>query len=189
MPRRKEYIEEDVIEKAMHTFWKNGYEGTSVRDLEREMGINQFSIYARFKNKEGVFLESLKCYKDKAKVELLDDLNNSDNGVEAIKKYFYNFLHFINYNDSYQGCFLTNTVNELREGESDKAISREILKFATNVRELFVRKLQQSSKADSIIINKQADYLMISLQGLSVSSKMFDRKQLDSFIEITFNNL
>jgi len=187
MPRKKEYIEEDVIEKAMQTFWKNGYDATSVRDLEREMGINQFSIYASFKNKQGVFLESIKCYKSKAKIELLDDLNNSDNGIEAIRKYFYDFLHFIEDKGSYKGCLLTNTISEL--GDDNKAISEEILKFATNVKKSFIQKLRQSNKGDIKTMNKQADYLMVSLQGLSVSSKMFDKKQLENFIEITFNNL
>jgi AcrR family transcriptional regulator len=54
-----------VIEKAMSLFWRNGYQNTSVRMLEKEMGINQFSIYASFGNKHGVFVESLKCYKTK----------------------------------------------------------------------------------------------------------------------------
>jgi AcrR family transcriptional regulator len=43
-----------VIEKAMSLFWRNGYQNTSVRMLEKEMGINQFSIYASFGNKHGV---------------------------------------------------------------------------------------------------------------------------------------
>jgi AcrR family transcriptional regulator len=49
----------------MSLFWRNGYQNTSVRMLEKEMGINQFSIYASFGNKHGVFVESLKCYKTK----------------------------------------------------------------------------------------------------------------------------
>jgi AcrR family transcriptional regulator len=32
----------------MSLFWRNGYQNTSVRMLEKEMGINQFSIYASF---------------------------------------------------------------------------------------------------------------------------------------------
>ena len=60
MARKKAYIEEQVIEKAMNLFWRNGYESTSVRMLENEMGINQFSIYASFGSKQGVFKESIK---------------------------------------------------------------------------------------------------------------------------------
>ena len=36
MARKKEYIEEEVLEKAMELFWRNGYESTSVRMLEKE---------------------------------------------------------------------------------------------------------------------------------------------------------
>jgi hypothetical protein len=61
MARNKQYNEQEVIEKAMSLFWRNiKYLGTYV---EKEMGINQFSIY--FGNKHGVFVESLKCYKTK----------------------------------------------------------------------------------------------------------------------------
>ena len=60
MVENKKYNEQEVVEKAMNLFWKNGYEGTSMQMLEKEMGINKFSIYASFGNKHGLFLESLK---------------------------------------------------------------------------------------------------------------------------------
>lgn len=63
MARKKEYIESEVIEKAMTLFWRNGYENTSMQMLEKEMGINKFSIYSSFGSKHGVFVESLKTYK------------------------------------------------------------------------------------------------------------------------------
>jgi TetR/AcrR family transcriptional repressor of nem operon len=54
----------------MQLFWCNGYETTSMQMLEKEMGINKFSIYASFGNKHGLFIESLKCYKLKVSVIL-----------------------------------------------------------------------------------------------------------------------
>ena len=58
MARRKQYDEQVVLEKAMNLFWRNGYEATSMQMLEKEMGINKFSIYSSFGNKHGLFLES-----------------------------------------------------------------------------------------------------------------------------------
>ncbi len=188
MARKKEYIEDEVIEKAMHLFWRNGYETTSVRMLEKEMGINQFSIYSSFGNKQGVFMESIKCYRKKVNTEILNKLRLSQNGVEGIKQYFYDFLEFSNEVSFNKGCLLTNTVNELGS-EADKAISTEILKFATNVRSSFVENLNFKSEKSAMDIEKQANYLMIALQGLSVGSKMFDKKQLEDFIEGTFINI
>ena len=54
MPRNKTYSDELVLEKAMNVFWIHGYDATSLRLLEKEMGINQFSIYASFKNKKNL---------------------------------------------------------------------------------------------------------------------------------------
>lgn len=188
MARKKEYIEEEVIKKAMHLFWRNGYETTSVRMLEKEMGINQFSMYSSFGNKQGVFLESIKFYKSNLRTELIDKLKNSNKGIEAIKEYFYNFIEFSKHNNTQKGCLLTNTVNELGE-EADPIVSSEIIKFATEVRSLFVEKLKLNSNKEESMISKQANYLMVSLQGLSVASKMFGAEQLNDFIEYSFENL
>lgn len=188
MARKKEYIEEEVIEKAMELFWRNGYETTSVRMLEKEMGINQFSIYSSFGNKKGVFLKSLACYKRKVKLELIDKLKKSPDGIDAIKRYFYDFINFSRDSRLNKGCLITNTVNELGENV-DTTIMSEVVKFATTIRELFIQNLSLDKKKDKETIEKQANLLMVSLQGLSVASKMFDQKQLDDFIDLTFENL
>jgi TetR/AcrR family transcriptional repressor of nem operon len=181
MARKKQYIEEEVIEKAMALFWRNGFETTSVRMLEKEMGINQFSMYSSFGSKEGVFLESIKCYKKKVHTELIIKLKESKEGVLAIKQYLYNFIEFAKDTDQNKGCLLTNTVNELGQN-ADKLILDEILKFASSVRELFIEKLKEDPSKSDELIQKQANYLMVSLQGLSVASKMFSEEQLDDFI-------
>lgn len=188
MARKKEYIEEEVIEKAMHLFWRNGYETTSVRMLEKEMGINQFSMYSSFGNKHGVFLESIKCYKKKARQELIDKLKQSTNGIEGIKEYFYNFIEFSKDAKLNKGCLLTNTVNELGE-QADAVIISEIVKFATDVKAHIIEKLETDKEKDLETIDKQANYLMVALQGLSVASKMFERQQIEDFIECTFESL
>jgi TetR/AcrR family transcriptional repressor of nem operon len=188
MSRKKEYIEEEVIEKAMGLFWRNGYETTSVRMLEKEMGINQFSIYSSFGNKKGVFLKSLACYKGKIKLELLDKLKNSSGGLKSIKQYFYDFMAFSKSNNLNKGCLMTNTVNELGE-KADQEIMTEIVNFATNVKSLFIDKLESDQLKSHETIIKQSNYLMVSLQGLSVGSKMFSQEQLNDFIESTFDNL
>jgi TetR/AcrR family transcriptional repressor of nem operon len=174
MARKKEYIEQEVLEKAMALFWRNGYESTSVRMLEKEMGINQFSIYASFGSKKGVFLESINAYKRKIN-SITDKLEKSHNGVPGIKQYFY-------------GCLVTNTVNELGEN-ADPVVMAELIKFASNIKRLFIINLKQDSKKDNETIERQANYLMTSILGISIASKIFDQNQLEDAIEIAFKNL
>ena len=186
MPRKKLYIEEEVIEKAMYTFWKNGYKATSVRMLEKEMGINQFSIYASFKDKDGVFLKSLQCYKRKIEKEVVSNLKNSRNGIESVKQYFYDFLEYTKDEDGFKGCLLTNSVLEI---EDNKEVTTEINQFASKLRERFKEKIAVNNTKSKELINKQANYLIVGLQGLSVGAKMMKKEQLYDFIEMTFEHI
>ncbi|WP_372754221.1 TetR/AcrR family transcriptional regulator [Labilibaculum sp.] len=187
MARKKEYIEAEVIEKAMNLFWQNGYETTSVRMLEKEMGINQFSMYSSFGSKQGVFLESIKCYKEKLN-GILNKLKESPDGVNAIKQFFYDFLVFSRENKSKRGCLLVNTATELGEN-GDEQILSEIWKFVEKRKAIFIEKLKLDSSKSEETILKQVNYLLIAQQGLAVASKFYNQQQLEDFIETTFEKL
>ena len=191
MPRQKKYNEEEVIVKAMQTFWKNGYEGTSIRDLERNMGINLFSIYASFKDKQGVMLKALECYEKQLQSVAIQKLLKGKEGVEDIRQYFYDFLEFVKEGGSLKGCFLTNSLVEM--GGKDPEICQRVLNFAGMLKEALKQKLKESKERGVLSASADpevyANYLMGSLQGLATSSKFFDPKALNDFIEISFKNI
>lgn len=184
MPRTKKYNEKEVIEKAMNVFWLNGYESTSMQMLEKEMGINKFSIYASFGNKEGVFLESLKCYKQKLN-KLINKLKSSDNGIPGIKQYFYNFVEFTKETAFGRGCMLTNTANEMGDDACEQ-IKELLRKFIREIRQVFVSILKAEKTMDVTTIEQRADFLIISMAGLSSATPLFDEKQLENYIENIF---
>ncbi len=184
MARKKEYNEDEVIEKAMQLFWSNGYETTSVRMLEKTMGINQFSIYSSFGSKKGVFLESIKCYRNHIK-NITNKLNASDDAIEGLKQYFYDFLNFSMDKNISRGCLVTNTVNELGD-KTDPKIIAELVKFSDELKNLFVNNLKKNPEKDEQTIEKQANYLVTAMMGLSTASKIFNKKKLEDFIETTF---
>lgn len=187
MARKKQYIEEEVIEKAMALFWRNGYENTSVRMLEQEMGINQFSIYASFGNKQGLFLESLKAYKKRIQT-ITKILENSNSGVKGIKEYFYSFLEFSKEGLMKKGCLVTNTINEIGDTGEDE-IRLELMNFFGYVLNLFTKNLAQEPGKDLQTIERQANYLGGSMLGLSMASKIMDQQQLEDYIETIFIKL
>ncbi len=54
-----------ALDRALHVFWRKGYEGTSLLDLTEAMGINRPSLYAAFGNKEGLFRKALDRYAER----------------------------------------------------------------------------------------------------------------------------
>src|SRR3982750_3471953 len=64
--RPREFDEGKALERAMHVFWKRGYEGASLLELTEAMGINRPSMYAGFGNKGELFRKALDRYAEKA---------------------------------------------------------------------------------------------------------------------------
>jgi AcrR family transcriptional regulator len=185
MARKKQYNEDIVIEKAMHLFWRNGYESTSMQMLEKEMGINKFSIYSSFGNKHGLFLETLKSYKQKVN-SIFNELKESNKGIEDIKDFFYNSVRFCNENE--KGCLVTNTYYEFSEKE-DELINDEMSAFMDNLKEIFIEKLSTNKSKNKSDILKQANFLLLAKHGLTKASKVNTPIEIEDYIEMTFKNL
>lgn len=66
MGRPRAFDRQQAIEQAMHLFWEQGYETTSLSQLKAQIGggISAPSFYAAFGSKEALFKESVQCYLD-----------------------------------------------------------------------------------------------------------------------------
>src|ERR1700747_3031170 len=62
--RPRAFDVQHALDQALKVFWRKGYEGASLPDLTRAMGINRPSLYAAFGNKEGLSRKALERYSD-----------------------------------------------------------------------------------------------------------------------------
>lgn len=62
MGRPRSFDMDKALDEAMEVFWRHGYEGASINDLTKAMGINPPSLYAAFGNKEGLLRAALDQY-------------------------------------------------------------------------------------------------------------------------------
>ncbi|MCC7173237.1 MAG: TetR/AcrR family transcriptional regulator [Planctomycetes bacterium] len=58
----KQFDPDRALEKARDLFWRRGYDGTGVADLEAELGIGRKSLYDTFGNKRALYLRALEHY-------------------------------------------------------------------------------------------------------------------------------
>src|ERR1700693_6357021 len=62
MGRRKLFTRKDVLDKAIPVFWKHGLAETTVQDLEEATGLRKSGLYSEFKDKEDLFVASIRQY-------------------------------------------------------------------------------------------------------------------------------
>ncbi len=62
MSGKPQYDEPAVIAAALEVFWRHGYAATSISELTAATGLSRSSLYQRFQDKDGLFLEALAAY-------------------------------------------------------------------------------------------------------------------------------
>ena len=62
MPRKPGFDRDDLILRARSLFWKQGWAGTSLKDLEKVLNMKPGSFYAAFGSKDALFELALDTY-------------------------------------------------------------------------------------------------------------------------------
>ncbi|GAK99664.1 hypothetical protein JCM19314_3709 [Nonlabens ulvanivorans] len=83
---------------------------------------------------------------------------------------------------------MTNTLMDI-DKETDNKILRQVESFRDDIRQVFLNKLITGNNESLLIAEKKADYLLISMIGLSSASKITIDTQLENYIENTFKTL
>ena len=84
MSRGRTYSIEAVLEAAKETFWRLGYDGAAVSDLEAATGLSRSSLYQAFGSKPRLFTCVLDKYISGFVGPLLEPLEQRDATADAV---------------------------------------------------------------------------------------------------------
>ena len=184
MGRAKSYSEEEVISSALTCFWHNGYQNTSIRLLEQEMGINQFSIYSSFKSKSKLYQIVLRSYIDSLKENYLKALIEPDCSISDIEEFLINFGVDMVTNKIPQSCLMVRSI--LNYSNFDDNIKSTIDDFISMMETLYKQALKNSIKQGAIsaqtVTSKEVKYLIGITQSISLMNQHMTTKQLKDYV-------
>lgn len=163
--RPRSFEHQEVLDRALELFWRNGYRATTTRELEQHLGLSQSSIYNAFGSKYDLLLAALTSYEDRITSELLAPLEAADNGLEGIDQFFDNLTRWVTH-DGKRGCMIINLMAE------DAGDNEEITKRTRAYRERVRSALENAlTRADISDASSRADLLYGMVLGLNIAAR------------------
>jgi TetR/AcrR family transcriptional repressor of nem operon len=112
MPSPKGYKREEVLDRAIALFRRNGYSATSTAELVDELGINRKSMYAEFGSKQELFEAALERYSETNLSRVLAPIEAPDANAQSIRDAFLGYASACETKFRGLGCLMANTAVE-----------------------------------------------------------------------------
>lgn len=188
--RPRSFDADKALDRAMRVFWRRGYEGASLPELTKAMGINRPSMYAAFGNKEALFKKAVDRYLEEPAAHLADCLA-APTIAEVAKRLILGAAERLGCPKNPRGCLIMNGAlacgkeseairRDLvaRRGEHDQAIRARFAQAAAN------GELRKGAEPDAL-----ARYVSTVMQGLAVQAASgATPEQLRSVAEVALAN-
>lgn len=172
MARPAKFSTEPLLDKAMHLFWRQGYEATSVQDLGAALDLHPGSIYNTFGDKHALFLAALDRYATTVGCGLTDLLRQPGSGRGAIGRVFQMSVDLLSANEGRCGCLMTNTAMECADHDAEAA--RKVADYQQTMEDALTKTLNLAQANGELRIRTAeeivdlARFLNGCLQGMRV---------------------
>ena len=185
--RPREFDRDAALQAAMYVFWEKGYDGASMKDLTKSMGINSPSLYSEFNDKKSLYLESIECYVSKDAYAPLVAFETEPDIKKAIELYIKTVVNHSTAHDSgAKGCFLSSCVSTTA-GVVD-GIDKLLQKSATEADKRIARRFElekargvlphnfPSLERARLMFDLREGYVFRARSGVSATSMLSDIK-------------
>ena len=161
-----------ALERAMLTFWRHGYETTSIIDLTAAMGISTPSLYGAFGDKRRLFLEAAQLYAGDRQATA-DAIDAAPTARDAARDMLARAVIGYTGETTPRGCLLASAT------ASGSAASSDVQRAVADIRRFLIERLRSRIERDVCdgLLPKPTDapalagLVMTTLQGLSVLAR------------------
>lgn len=160
---RAQFDRDEIIDKSIELFWKNGYSASSMKQVVKTTGLKPGSLYLAFGNKEALFREALESYAQQSIARIRSILDNAPSVGEGICAILEKNIEDST-SENYSSCFLVKTQLELAAegGELHEFASAKL----TEIEALYQSYLEK--EFDTELSKQRAVSLMLHIFGMRV---------------------
>lgn len=173
MARPREFDYDDVVRNATYLFWRQGYQNTSIDDIETATGLTKGSLYKAFDSKRDLFKKCLDYYmvRDSYKAIFLRMVDRPL--IETYAHILDLLIESVNIDAKRPcGCLATNVIREL--SVSDGVLAKEASEGLAGMQQAMEFRLSWARDKgefnQDIDVEALASLMMVTLQGMVVLS-------------------
>jgi AcrR family transcriptional regulator len=186
--RPKAFCERQALHAAMLVFAAKGFEGASLADLTTAMGINRFSMYATFGNKEQLYVKAMEAFNDGRRQRVTETLAgpSARDSIEQLLKEI-----IVRFTSDHGVCFVTQgpLTSEEASEETRKLIARRRAEVEKAIRQRIERAIEEGELTDAVSAKDFARYFAVMIQGFALQAQHGGtREELIRVVEIAMKN-
>jgi AcrR family transcriptional regulator len=156
-----------AVETAMRLFWRHGYEGVSVGDLTKAIGIAPPSLYAAFGSKAGLYREALNRYEESLGSLDMTAVASAATLAEAVRRLLEAAARAVTHPDRERGCMVSSGMIACHPEHA--GLARDLAVRRDAMRERIAQALQPFADGDEI--RRLARHLAAVMQGISIQAR------------------
>ena len=167
--RVRQFDADVALDRALEVFWARGYEGATLPELTKAMGINRPSLYAAFGNKEQLFHKALDRYQT-GPMSFLTEALREPTARSAAEAIFSGFIRMQRNREKARGCLIVS--GALASGEEAETVRQELAQLRQSIvavfRKRFERAVEDGDLPKGTDCATLARYIATVLNGLAV---------------------
>ena len=144
MPSPKGYKREEVLDRAIELFRRQGYSATSTAELVEELGMNRKSMYAEFGSKQELFEAALERYSEINLSRVLAPIEAPDANAQSIRQAFLGYASASETKFNGLGCLMANTAVE--RAALDPGCARFVEAYLSRLTKAFRNALENAQR-------------------------------------------
>lgn len=168
--RPRSFDADKALDRAMRVFWRRGYEGATLPELTKAMGINRPSMYAAFGNKEALFKKAVDRYLEEPAAHLAECLA-APTIAEVAKRLILGAAERLGCPKNPRGCLIMN--GALACGKESEAIRRDLVARRADHEQAIRARFAQAAAGElrkGLDPDDLARYVSTVMQGLGVQA-------------------
>ena len=185
--RPREFDRDEALQRAMELFWAQGYEGTTLADLQKAMGgITAPSFYAAFGSKESLFREAVELYKQTQGAPVVEALAKGPTTRAAIEGMLRAAAESVCGQGKPHGCLMV--LGAMNCMPANKGIE-DFMREQRALREKFIRQRLRRGVAEgdlpaTVDINALVSFYTSIADGMAIRARDgASRKSLGAIVE------